>query len=94
MTAPLRLERLDTFVVALPIRRVHRWVGLDTPVGAGYVITRARLSDGTVGWGEAQAIKTWGGDDWSRYGDFAITRAISRDVQRDLGWVACLRDHQ
>ena len=69
MTAPLRLDQLDTFVVALPIRRVHRWVGLDTPVGAGYVITRARLSDGTVGWGEAQAIKTWGGDDWSRYGE-------------------------
>jgi L-alanine-DL-glutamate epimerase-like enolase superfamily enzyme len=65
----LRLERLDTFVVALPPRRVHRWVGLDTPIGAGYVVTRARLNNGSVGWGETQPIKTWGGDDWSRYGE-------------------------
>jgi muconate cycloisomerase len=65
----LRLEKLETFLVALPIRRVHRWVGLDTPVGAGYVITRARLTDGSIGWGEAQPIKTWGGDDGSRYGE-------------------------
>ena len=65
----LRLEKLETFVVALPIRRVHRWVGLDSPIGAGYVITRAQLSDGSIGWGECQPIKTWGGDDASRYGE-------------------------
>lgn len=69
MADALRLEKLDTFVVALPIRRVHRWVGLDSPIGSGYVVTRARLSDGSVGWGEAPVIKTWGGDDASRYGE-------------------------
>ena len=80
MSTPLTLEALDTFVVALPIRRVHRWVGLDTPVGSGYVITRARLSDGSVGWGETQVIKTWGGDDAARYGETAKTTVtIIRD---------------
>jgi muconate cycloisomerase len=69
MTDALMLEKLETFLVALPVRRVHRWVGLDSPIGSGYVVTRAQLSDGSVGWGEAQAIKTWGGDDASRYGE-------------------------
>ncbi|MBC7781218.1 MAG: mandelate racemase [Proteobacteria bacterium] len=65
----LRLEKLDTFLVALPPRRVHRWVGLDSAIGAGYVVTRALLDDGSIGWGEAQPIKTWGGDDAARYGE-------------------------
>lgn len=69
MAEALRLADLETFLVALPVRRIHRWVGLDSPIGSGYVVTRARLTDGSVGWGEAQAIKTWGGDDASRYGE-------------------------
>lgn len=60
MDAPAKLEKLETFVVALPLRRPHRWVGLDTTQGSGYVVTRLTLDDGTVGWGEAQPIKTWG----------------------------------
>lgn len=69
MVQPARLAELQTFVVALPLRRPHRWVGLDSPVGAGYVVTRLTLTDGAVGWGEAQPIKTWGGDDAARYGE-------------------------
>ncbi|MGE0875875.1 MAG: mandelate racemase/muconate lactonizing enzyme family protein [Burkholderiales bacterium] len=69
MTQGISLANLETFVVALPIRRPHRWVGLDSPVGAGYVVTRATLTDGSIGWGEAQVIKTWGGDDAARYGE-------------------------
>ncbi len=69
MADALRLEKLETFLIALPARRVHRWVGLDSPIGAGYVVTRAQLIDGSVGWGEAQPIKTWGGDDAGRYGE-------------------------
>jgi muconate cycloisomerase len=80
MTRPLELAELSTFVVALPVRRVHRWVGLDSPIGSGYVVTRARLADDTVGWGEAQVIKTWGGDDSSRYGETPQgTVALIRD---------------
>lgn len=81
MTKELHLESLETYFVSLPVRRVHRWVGLDTPIGNAYVVTRVALSDGSVGWGEAQAIKTWGGDDASRYGEMPKTTAIIiRDV--------------
>lgn len=65
----LTLESVETFVVTLPIRRPHLWVGLTTPIGSGYLIVKVRLSDGSVGFGESQPIKTWGGDDWSRYGE-------------------------
>jgi muconate cycloisomerase len=73
MSAPLHLERLDTFVVSLPARRPHLWVGIDSPAGSGYVVTRAVLSNGVVGWGEAQVIKTWGGDNARRYGETPAT---------------------
>jgi muconate cycloisomerase len=80
MSAPAKLAGLETFVVALPLRRPHRWVGLDSPVGSGYVVTRATLDDGSVGWGEAQPIKTWGGDDGARYGETPRTVvAVIRD---------------
>jgi len=69
MADTLTLAGIETFLVSLPVRRVHRWVGLDSPIGAGYVVTRVTLSDDTVGWGEAQTIKTWGGDDAARYGE-------------------------
>lgn len=49
MTGAARLAELRTFVVSLPLRRPHRWVGLDSAVGAGYVVTRLTLEDGTVG---------------------------------------------
>jgi len=73
MSSALHLERLDTYVVALPARRPHLWVGIDTPAGSGYVVTRVTLSNGVVGWGEAQVIKTWGGDNQRRYGETPAT---------------------
>lgn len=73
MTQPLTIERLETFVVALPPRRPHFWVGLDSPAGNGYVVTKVMLCDGSVGWGEAQAIRTWGGDNARRYGETPVT---------------------
>jgi muconate cycloisomerase len=69
MSAPLTLASVETFVVTLPIRRPHLWVGLTTPIGRGYLVVKARLSDGSVGFGEAQPIQTWGGDDGARYGE-------------------------
>ncbi|MBX3533732.1 MAG: mandelate racemase [Xanthobacteraceae bacterium] len=59
----------DTYVVSLPLRRPHSWAGLTTAGNREYVVLRLRLSDGTTGWGEAQTIPTWGGDDASRYGE-------------------------
>jgi muconate cycloisomerase len=63
------LQSLETFVVSLPVRRPHFWIGLTAPAGRGYVVVKLRLEDGTVGWGEAQTIPSWGGEDNSRYGE-------------------------
>jgi muconate cycloisomerase len=63
------LHSVETTVISLPIRRPHYWVGLTTPAGRRYVVVKLRLNDGTLGWGEAQTIETWGGDDHSRYGE-------------------------
>src|ERR1700741_3736162 len=59
----------EVFLVALPIRRPHNWVGLTTPIGHGYAVLRLELESGVVGWGEAQVIGTWGGDHGARYGE-------------------------
>ena len=59
----------EVFLVALPIRRPHLWVGLTTPIGHGYVVLRFDLECGISGWGEAQPIGTWGGDHGSKYGE-------------------------
>lgn len=51
--------------VALPTRREHKWAGLSEPIG-GYVLVALSSEDGTAGWGEAPALKDWGGD-FGRY---------------------------
>lgn len=59
----------EVFLVALPIRRPHHWVGHTARLGEGYVVLRLQLENGVVGWGEAQVIGTWGGDHGARYGE-------------------------
>lgn len=73
MTGAARLAELRTFVVSLPLRRPHRWVGLDSAVGAGYVVTRLTLEDGTVGWGKRSR---------SRPGVATMRRATARRRRR------------
>src|SRR3984893_11928715 len=51
--------------VALPPRREHKWAGLTEPIG-GYVLVQMTDAHGGVGWGEAPALKDWGGD-FGRY---------------------------
>jgi muconate cycloisomerase len=51
--------------VVLPTRREHKWTGLTEPIG-GYILVRMTGDDGVVGWGEAPALKDWGGD-YGRY---------------------------
>lgn len=60
-----KLVRIETFHVALPTRREHKWTGLTEPIG-GYVLVRLLDDDGAEGWGEAPGLKDWGGD-WGRY---------------------------
>ena len=73
MADALSIKSVETFVVSLPARRPHLWVGLTSPAGHGYLVVKLELTNGFVGWGEAQAIPTWGGDDASRYGETPTT---------------------
>lgn len=56
---------VQTLLVQLPTRRKHQWTGLREPIGR-YVLTRITDSEGRVGWGEAPALKDWGGE-YGRY---------------------------
>lgn len=59
------LRSIETVAVELPTRRVHKWTGLTEPIGR-YLLVKATDSDGRVGWGEAPALKDWGGE-FGRY---------------------------
>ena len=55
-------------LVQLPTRREHKWAGLSEPIGR-YVLVRAVSDDGLSGWGEAPALKDWGGEFGRYYGE-------------------------
>jgi muconate cycloisomerase len=67
----------EVFLVALPIRRPHYWVGHTARIGEGYAVLRLELDSGIVGWGEAQVIGTWGGDYGARYGETPKMTAVA-----------------
>jgi len=67
----------EVFLVALPIRRPHHWVGHSARIGEGYAVLRLELESGIVGWGEAQVIGTWGGDHGARYGEMPKMTAMA-----------------
>jgi L-alanine-DL-glutamate epimerase-like enolase superfamily enzyme len=77
----LKIRGGEIFLVALPIRRPHHWVGHTARLGEGYVVLRLELESGVVGWGEAQVIGTWGGDHGTRYGETPrMTATAIKDV--------------
>jgi muconate cycloisomerase len=77
----LKIRGGEIFLVALPIRRPHHWVGHTARLGEGYVVLRLELESGIVGWGEAQVIGTWGGDHGARYGETPrMTATAIKDV--------------
>ena len=59
------IASVETVPVELPTRREHKWTGLTEPIGR-YVLVRATSGDGVSGWGEAPALKDWGGE-FGRY---------------------------
>src|SRR6476620_11688115 len=67
----------EVFLVALPIRRPHHWVGHTARIGEGYAVLRLELQSGIIGWGEAQVIGTWGGDYGARYGETPMVTATA-----------------
>jgi len=68
-TSSLKIRGGEVFLVALPIRRPHYWVGHTARLGEGYVVLKLELESGIIGWGAAQVIGTWGGDHGRRYGE-------------------------
>jgi L-alanine-DL-glutamate epimerase-like enolase superfamily enzyme len=77
----LKIRSGEVFLVALPIRRPHHWVGHTARLGEGYVVLRLQLESGIIGWGEAQVIGTWGGDHGARYGETPqMTATALREV--------------
>jgi muconate cycloisomerase len=65
-----RIASVSTVVVHLPTRREHKWTGLTEPIGR-YILTRMTDEDGRVGWGEAAALKDWGGEFGRYFGESA-----------------------
>jgi muconate cycloisomerase len=62
------IARIELFHVSLPTRREHKWTGLSEPIG-GYIILKMTDRDGHAGWGEAPALKDWGGEFGRYYGE-------------------------
>ncbi len=65
-----RIASIETIVVQLPTRREHKWTGLTEPIGR-YILTKMTDEDGRIGWGEAAALKDWGGEYGRYFGESA-----------------------
>ncbi|HET7849331.1 MAG TPA: enolase C-terminal domain-like protein [Pseudolabrys sp.] len=70
------IKAVETLLVQLPTRREHKWTGLTEPIGR-YVLVRMTDDEGRVGWGEAPALKDWGGE-FGRF--FGESQLIARTV--------------
>ncbi|MBJ3776734.1 mandelate racemase/muconate lactonizing enzyme family protein [Acuticoccus mangrovi] len=66
----VQIASIETMLVRLPTRRVHKWTGLTEPIGQ-YLLVKMTGSDGSVGWGEAPALKDWGGEFGRYFGESA-----------------------
>ncbi len=64
----ISIKKVEVFHIVLPTRRVHKWKGLSGSIG-GYLLVRMSGENGVTGWGEAPAIKDWGGDHGRYYGE-------------------------
>ena len=73
MTATI--AAIETVQVSLPTRREHKWTGLTEPIG-GYILVRMTGGNGLVGWGEAPALKDWGGDYGRYFGESPATARL------------------
>ena len=60
-----RIVLVETLLVDVPTRREHKWAGLTEKIGR-YLLVKLTDDDGRVGWGEAPALKDWGGE-FGRY---------------------------
>ena len=77
----VEIRSIETRVVRLPTRRTHKWTGLTEPIGQ-YLLVKMTGSDGTVGWGEAPALKDWGGEFGRYFGE--STAIVDTVIKRYL----------
>src|SRR5436309_6907119 len=83
------IAAIELHHVALPTRREHKWTGLTEPIG-GYVLVKMIDAAGGAGWGEAPALKDWGGDFGRYFGESpgttieVITRHLAPAVKGAL----------
>jgi muconate cycloisomerase len=79
--AEATIASMELYHVALPTRREHKWTGLTEPIG-GYLIVRMTDTLGGVGFGEAPALKDWGGEFGRYFGETPGTaiEVISRHL--------------
>ena len=66
------IRSVETLVVAVPTRREHKWTGLTESIGR-YALVRMSDDAGHVGWGEAPALKDWGGEYGRYFGESTAT---------------------
>jgi muconate cycloisomerase len=69
---PGSIASVETMLVAVPTRRTHLWTGLTESIGR-YVLVWMTDDEGNAGWGEAPALKDWGGDFGRYFGESAAT---------------------
>jgi muconate cycloisomerase len=70
----MRITEIETFSVALPTRREHRWTTSLTEIGRP-ILVRVGTDEGLVGLGEAPVTPEWGGDYGRYYGETPVTAA-------------------
>jgi muconate cycloisomerase len=75
------IASIELHHIALPTRREHKWTGLTEPIG-GYVLVKMTDEAGLAGWGEAPALKDWGGEFGRYFGESPGTtiHVISHDL--------------
>lgn len=83
------IASVETLSVALPTRRKHYWTGLTEPIGV-YLLVKVSAEDGSVGWGEAPALKDWGGDFGRYFGESRATTKLL--IEKYLAPLAIGRD--
>ncbi len=76
-----KIEHIETMLVQLPTRREHKWTGLNEPIGR-YLLVKMTDDAGYVGWGEAPALKDWGGEFGRYFGE--STAIVDLVIQRYL----------
>lgn len=77
----ITIKSIETHLVRVPTRRQHKWAGLTESIGQ-YLLVKITGSDGTVGWGEAPALKDWGGEFGRYYGE--STRIVDLVISQYL----------